>query len=342
MLYTAGNAGQSSRPPANVVASTGAQIMTPSSLPEADQNPGAPTPVGSFNISQLGDPLDKSTKDNNFRGIAIHDNVIYYTKGSGGNGVDTVYFVDTTGKACPGTGVGLPQPGAQLPTTPPSFTVQNLGTAGKPNNALEPTNMCVLKGFPTNLVPGTNTYPSTQKFPFGVWFANDHTLYVADEGSGDNPYANGEYTDATAANEPDAGLEKWVFNGGQWTLAYTLQNGLDLGQPYTVPGYPTGINSVTGLPWAPATDGLRQLTGRVNRNGTVTIWATTSTVSGGGDQGADPNKLVEFTDWVGATNPGTEHFRTLKTAHFGEVLRGISFTPGTSTSSGWAWGDNAR
>ncbi len=342
LLYTAGNAGQSSRPPANVVASTGAQIMTPSSLPEADPNPGAPTPVGSFNISQLGDPLDKSTKDNNFRGIAIHDNVIYYTKGSGGNGVDTVYFVDTTGKACPGTGVGLPQPGAQLPTTPPSFTVQNLGTASKPNNALEPTNMCVLKGFPTNLVPGTNTYPSTQKFPFGVWFANDHTLYVADEGSGDNPYANGEYTDATAANEPDAGLEKWVFNGGQWTLAYTLQNGLDLGQPYTVPGYPTGINSVTGLPWAPATDGLRQLTGRVNRNGTVTIWATTSTVSGGGDQGADPNKLVEVTDWVGATNPGTEHFRTLKTAHFGEVLRGISFTPGTSTSSGWAWGDNAR
>jgi hypothetical protein len=34
----------------------------------------------------------------------------------------------------------------------------------------------------------------------------------------------------------------------QWNLAYTIQNGLDLGQPYTVPGYPTGTNSVTGLP----------------------------------------------------------------------------------------------
>ena len=59
--------------------------------------------------------------------------------------------------------------------------------------------------------------------------------------------------------QPDAGLEKWVFDSTtqQWNLAYTLQNGLDLGQPYTVAGYPTGINSGTGLPWSPATDGLR-------------------------------------------------------------------------------------
>jgi hypothetical protein len=344
LLYTAGNAGQSSRPPANVVASTGAQIMTPSSLPEADQNPGAPTPLGSFNISQLGDPLDKSTKDNNYRGIAINNNVVYYTKGSGGNGVDTVYFVDTTGKACP-SGTGLPEPGALLPTSAPGLTVKNFGTSSKPNNGLVPENMCILSGFPTNLVPGTNTYPSTQKFPFGLWFANDHTLYVADEGSGDNPYANGQYTDATASNEPDAGLEKWVLDKatGQWNVAYTLQNGLDLGQPYTVRGYPTGINSVTGLPWSPATDGLRQLTGRVNPNGTVTVWATTSTVSGGGDQGADPNKLVEITDRLDSTSPATashERFNTIKTAHFGEVLRGVSFTPGTSTDSGW--GDRAR
>ena len=71
--------------------------------------------------------------------------------------------------------------------------------------------------------------------------------------------------------------------------------------PYTVPGYPTGDNAATGLPWAPATDGLRNITGRVNRDGTVTIWAITSTVSGGGDQGADPNKLVAITDKLAAT-----------------------------------------
>jgi hypothetical protein len=32
-----------------------------------------------------------------------------------GGGVNTVYFVDTTGHACP-SGVGVPQPGAKLPT----------------------------------------------------------------------------------------------------------------------------------------------------------------------------------------------------------------------------------
>jgi hypothetical protein len=343
LIYAAGNAGQSKSPPPGVVQSTGAQFITPSNLPEADQNPGAPTPLGSFNITELGYSLDKATKDNNYRGITINNNVVYYTKGSGGNGVDTVYFVDTTGKACP-TGTGLPQPGAQLPTSAPSFTVTNFGTTAKPNNGLVPENMCVLAGFPTNLVPGTNTYPSTQKFPFGIWFANDHTLYVADEGSGDNPYstATGQYTDATPSNEPDAGLEKWVLKGGQWTLAYTIQNGLDLGQPYTVPGYPTGDNPLSSppnLPWAPATDGLRQLTGRVNPNGTATIWATTSTVSGGGDQGADPNKLVAVTDGLGATNPGTEYFRTVRTAHAGEVLRGVSFAPGTSNGRGWGSDD---
>ena len=54
-----------------------------------------------------------------------------------------------------------------------------------------------------------------------------------------------------------------------WTLAYTLQKGLGLGTPYTVPGYPTGNNTArrTGLPWAPATDGLRNITGIVNRDG---------------------------------------------------------------------------
>jgi hypothetical protein len=109
-----------------------------------------------------------------------------------------------------------------------------------------------------------------------------------------------------------------------------LQNGLNLGKPYTVPGYPTGDNAATGLPWAPATDGLRNIDGRVNPNGTVTIWAITSTVSGDGDQGADPNKLVAITDQLGATSPSvSESFGTVRAAASGEVLRGISFTPGT-------------
>jgi hypothetical protein len=172
-------------------------------------------------------------------------------------------------------------------------------------------------------------------YPFGLWFANPTTLYVADEGSGDNTYANGSYTAAAASTT--AGLQKWVYNAtsGEWQLAYTLQNGLNLGSPYTVRGYPTGVNSVTGLPWAPATDGLRNLTGQVNRNGTVSIWAVTSTVSGGGDQGADPNQLVEITDALKATTaPSQERFRAVVPAMYDQVVRGVSFTPGTGVFDG--------
>jgi hypothetical protein len=97
-----------------------------------------------------------------------------------------------------------------------------------------------------------------------------------------------------------------------------------------VRGYPTGDNAATGLPWAPATDGLRNITGHLNPNGTATIWAVTSTVSGGGDQGADPNKLVEITDPLAATAPAAgESFRTVQAARFAEVIRGVSFTPGS-------------
>jgi hypothetical protein len=112
-----------------------------------------------------------------------------------------------------------------------------------------------------------------------------------------------------------------------------LIDGLNLGAPYTVPGYPTGNNPATGLPWVPATDGLRNITGRVNRDGTVTIWAVTSTVSGNGDQGADPNKLVAVTDNLSTVTPPAEHFTTVRAAGFSEVLRGVSFTPGTEIDS---------
>ena len=320
IYYTSGNAGNGSNPqPSGVVLGAGAQIITPSSLPEAKQTPGLPTPVGSFSVTQLGDKADKVGKDTNFRGLAIYDNVLYYTKGSGSNGVDTVYFLDTTGTACP-DGVGLPVPGAKLPTAGIESTLTSTGLA---------SNMCILKGFPTALAKNAT---DASDYPFGLWFANPTTLYVADEGSGDNTYANGSYTAAAASTT--AGLQKWVYNAtaGEWQLAYTLQNGLNLGTPYTVRGYPTGVNSVTGLPWAPATDGLRNLTGQVNRDGTVSIWAVTSTVSGGGDEGADPNQLVEITDSLKATTaPSQERFRTVVPALYDQVVRGVSFTPGTGT-----------
>jgi hypothetical protein len=340
IAFMAGNAGSGSGKHQfpGVIEGAGAQALAPSIGPEAFQNPGAPTPVGSFNITQLSNlgsaytAGDKIGKDTNFRGLTIYNNVVYYTKGSGGNGVNTVYFIDTTGKACPSTsatpGVGLPQPGAPLPSAPIAYNPASIPTLG-----VYPYNMCILAGFPTVLAAAT----SGVSYPFGIWFASANTIYLADEGAGDNTYDPTTNTYTVAAADTTAGLQKWVFNGTSWHLAYTLQNGLNLGVPYTVPGYPTGDNTGpygTGLPWAPATDGLRNITGRVNRDGTTTIWAETSTVSGSGDQGADPNKVVAITDQLSATTPpARESFTTVEAAKAGEVLRGVAFTPGTELSN---------
>jgi hypothetical protein len=206
-----------------------------------------------------------------------------------------------------------------------------------PTNPL-PSNMCILKGFPTLLAKSKTGVVS---YPFGIWFANPDTIYLADEGSGDNTYspAAGTYTNALPTNNPTAGPQKWVFDSttGQWNQAYALTSGLHLGRPYTVPGYPTGNNPETGLPWSPATDGLRNITGRFNPNGTATIWAESSTVSGG-DQGADPNKVYMITDKLDATTlPTTESFTAIDSAAFGQVIRGVAFTPGTRTSAAQWW-----
>ena len=323
-FYTAGNAGNGSNPqPSGVVLGAGTQWIPYAGAPEADQNAGLPTPLGNFSVTQLGDTADKVGKDDNFRGLTLSDNVVYFTKGSGGNGVNTVYFIDTTGKACP-NGVGLPMNGAPLPSGPVGYSVPL------------PTNMCILAGFPTALAktlpaPPAQAPSGTTSYPFGLWFANKDTLYVADEGDG---YAGGTDLYTHAAAQTTAGLQKWVFNHAakQWQLAYVIQNGLGLGSPYTVAGYPTGNNVATGLPWAPATDGLRNITGLVGPGDLAAIWAVTSTVSGNGDQGADPNKVVVVLDKVSNTDPAKAaetSFFEFQDANSGEVLRGVSFTPGS-------------
>ena len=288
LYFMAGNSNNGKSTPANVVASTGVQIAVPG------QTAGtAPMPVGNFSITQVTDPstgkpyaADKLGKDNNFRGLTIFNNTLYVTKGSGSNGINTVYQVGAAGS---------------LPTLA--------------NATAAP--ITILPGFPTVLAKNAGAGN-----PFGIWFANASTLYVADEGDG---------TAANASTSKIAGLQKWSLANGTWQLDYVLQNGLNLGQAYSVSNYPAALN--------PATDGLRNITGRVNSDGTVTIWAITSTISANGDSGADPNALVTITDQLANTDAGgaaSERFITLRTAKAGEVLRGVSFTPAapaTMTSS---------
>lgn len=338
-FYTTGNAGDGGTPePQNVVLGAGLQLIPKASTSEAAQSSagvGLPMPVGSFNVSQLpGVPAntDKVGKDDNFRGLTVYNNVVYVTKGSGGNGVNTVYFVDTTGTACP-NGTGLPAPNATLPTT-------NLAPTYNATTGLQ-NNMCILAGFSTVV----NKFGSPTSYPFDLFFASPTVLYVADEGAGVNTYSpgtgpNGTYT---AAASSTGGVQKWIFNSGSqtWQLAYTLRTGLNLGVPYTVAGL-SGNNSATGLPYSPATAGLRHMVGSLQGNRiqgqSVVLWAISSTVSGNGDQGADPNKLYVITDRLNNTSPSVaaqESFTDLYDASYAQVLRGVSFTPGTTTTTSY-------
>lgn len=271
-----------------LVNATGAEMLVPHQAP--------PVPPNIQMIGRLQFGSDKPGKDTNFRGLTIFNNTMYVSKGSGGNGVNSVYQIGTQGTLPTGSA-------ADLAAVPINF----------------------LPGFPTTNA-STNPGPDGA-FPFGVFFANASTLYVCDEGDGVfvQPPVNDNVEDATAL--ATAGVQKWVLqngpNGPSWVRIYVLQDGLNLGVPYGVPNLPSALN--------PATAGCRNMTGRVNGDGTVTIWAITSTLSANGDQGADPNKLVKVTDLLSATalptGGGLGHFETVRSARGGEVLRGVAFAP---------------
>jgi PEP-CTERM motif len=283
--YSVDNAGNGSgTQPTFIVNNTGVQLSTPgvngsdSVVGKQQGTMGAANGFQyGYSVVQNGYTADKSGKDDNFRGLTIFGNTLYVTKGSGSNGVNTVYQVGIAGT---------------LPTA---------GTAAG-------TTITILPGFPTGLA--RNTTPPLPAHPFGIWFASATTLYVGDEGDGVLGNA------ATSGG----GLQKWTFDGTSWNLQYTLTSGLNLGAKYGVAGYPVALD--------PATDGLRNIIGQVNGDGTVTIWAVTSTISTSGDQGADPNMVVSISDLLSATSlPTTEHFNVVDAPAYGMVYRGVAVVP---------------
>ncbi|MGA7339610.1 MAG: hypothetical protein WBX18_03360 [Terracidiphilus sp.] len=278
----------------NLSHSTGAEMFVPGAAPLV--------PPSNNMISYFLFSGDKPGKDTNFRGLTIFDDTLYVAKGSGGNGINTVYQLGTPGV---------------LPTT---------GNA--PSGGLIDEPETVLPGFPDT---SASTNSPGGAYPFGVWFANPTTLYVCDEGDliyTANQTINGQVNVADAGTLATAGLQKWVLttpSGGSptWVREYVIQNGLGLGAPYSVPNYPASIE--------PATGGCRNITGVVNRDGTATIYAITSTISQNGDNGADPNKLVVVTDRIGGSQPATygylDRFFTVRSARAGEAFRGVALAP---------------
>jgi hypothetical protein len=157
LYYTVGNAnngnaatfGPSNGTNPDVTETTGLEVVDPILGASA----GVAIPPG--NSAEV-DPLlqftfvvgksDKPGKDDNFRGVTEFGGALYFTKGSGSNGVDTVYTVDS------------------LPTLA---------------NAAE-TTINIVPGFPTDSAKATGGNFT----PFAVFFANATTMYVTDEGTG--------------------------------------------------------------------------------------------------------------------------------------------------------------
>ncbi len=290
-----------------LVHSTGVELLVPGQAPPVPPNIAK---IGDFEITQVIEPstglpyaADKAGKDNNYRGITIFNNTLYVTKGSGGNGINTVYQVGTPGVL-------------------PSGDVSTLATVP----------ITILPGFPHTLASGVSSTGAATpvSYPFGIWFANANTLYVCDEGDGTlvSPAVNGNV--ATPYAQATAGVQKWILVSGSWQLAYVMNNGLNIGVPYSVENYPTALN--------PATGGCRNLTGHVNHDGTATIYAVTSTISPSGDQGADPNRLFKVTDSVNSTtlpvgdgdhdrDDSLGRIKFIRSAKSGEVFRGVAFAP---------------
>ncbi len=140
--------------------------------------------------------------------------------------------------------------------------------------------------------------------PENFYFANATTLYVADGGI---PKAGGV---------GDGGLQKWTLGtNGQWGLDYTLSAGLNL-QSNTISDPGSGGQGTTGL---------IGLTGVANTNGTVSLYATNSTV---GD--LNQTYLYGITDNLAATTPAAatgETFSQLAVAAPDTNIRGVAFAP---------------
>jgi hypothetical protein len=132
----------------DVTETTGLEVVDPIDAPTASVN----IPAGnSAEIDPLlqftfGTKPDKAGKDDNYRGVTEFDGALYFTKGSGSNGVDTVYTV------------------ASLPTVATAAAAK----------------ITIVPGFPTDSARATGGNFT----PFAVFFANATTMYVTDEGSG--------------------------------------------------------------------------------------------------------------------------------------------------------------
>ena len=200
-------------------------------------------------------------------------------------------------------------------STQPSGTgTSNIASFGLslPTSATAPTifsgisQSITLTAAETNSLNASAVGTKVDLSPEAFFFANATTLYVAD---------GGQPKEGTIG---DGGLQKWILNTttGVWQLAYTLSAGLNLIENGSVSSDTSG------------TTGLIGLSGVLNADGTVTFYATNSTI---GD--LDQTYLYTITDTVSATTAASgESFKVVETAAPDSNIRGIAQAPSAPTS----------
>jgi hypothetical protein len=109
------------------------------------------------------------------------------------------------------------------------------------------------------ILPGFNKLPeklaetaltTATPHPLDLFFGDSTHLFVADEGDGVRMGVAGK-------NTSFSGLQEWIADGsGNWSLAQTFQQGL-VGQ----------VGTPDGLSWKVQQDGLRNITGQQNADG---------------------------------------------------------------------------
>ncbi|WP_233836419.1 hypothetical protein [Paraburkholderia sp. ZP32-5] len=271
-----------------------------------------------FTLTSIGQAFDKTGKDGNFRGLFLApDGTMYVSKGSGSNGVNTVFQVGTTGALANGAQFS----NLQNVAITPLFSAPTTAWSGAPAASNEPASNTTLTAALT--AASATSWPLSWNtgFPFGMWMpkANTDLMFVADEGDGDP-------ADMAIGS---GGL--WVYqkSGSTWTAIAHVTQGLNLGQAYTVTDT-KGTYGTAGAHYTTTADGLRNLTGLTNSDGSFTIYAVTSTANNSlgttFDAGADSNQLVKITLSVSGTTVTTTGFTVMQTAPYGQALRGVTMT----------------
>ncbi|MGA2903197.1 MAG: hypothetical protein ABSD98_05180 [Candidatus Korobacteraceae bacterium] len=159
--------------------------------------------------------------------------------------------------------------------------------------------------------------------PSNYFFASSTVLYVADTGSPKNTSADNESPYSLCGA---GGLQKWVKVSGTWTWEYTLYQGLNLVKNANSKSGDTTCSTNTD-----GTTGLYGLTGVVNSDGSVNLYATNFTIAD-----LDPTFLYGITDCLAATTAGGSSgscttgqttFTQLTAAPSDSNFKGVSFAP---------------